>query len=247
MANILGQITVEDILIMTVDADPAASAGTVAPISSTAFFGGVQYMKTGAGDTAWSAIPTVSTDLAAYLKLSGRAGGQVAIGGTAASDNLAFQSTSNATKGKITFASGMAFDEANTRLGIGHLSPLFDFDLTKDGGTYGLKTASATTTNATPTPVGSIATLTDNTMLVKVYIVGDTSTNTSVAYEKTARVVNSAGVVTILTITSDYTSESGALAAASATIVASGVNISAQVTGVAATTIDWKVTFVIIR
>jgi hypothetical protein len=247
MANILDQITIGDMLIMTVDADPSASAGTVAAVNSLAFFGGVHYIKTGAGDTAWTVIPSVVTDLTAYLKLLGRVGGQTAIGGTASGDNLAFQSTSNATKGKITFGSGMVFDEANTRFGLGFTTPLFDFDLTKSGATYAFQQASATTSNATPTSIGSIATIADNTMLLKVYIVGDTSTNTSVTYEKTARVVNSAGTVTISTISSDYTSEASALAAASATIVASGANVSAQVTGIAATTIDWKVTFVIIR
>lgn len=52
------------------------------------------------------------------------------IGGTIASANLTLSSTSNATKGKILFGAS-AYDEVNNRLGIGTISPAFDFDLIK--------------------------------------------------------------------------------------------------------------------
>jgi hypothetical protein len=58
----------------------------------------------------------------AYALLAGRAGGQTLIGGTAASETLTLQSTSNATKGKILFGTS-AYDEVNNRLGIGTTSP----------------------------------------------------------------------------------------------------------------------------
>lgn len=51
-------------------------------------------------------------DHAQYFNLLGRAGGQVAIGGTAAGDDLTFQTTSNATKGSYIFtelSAGVAY------------------------------------------------------------------------------------------------------------------------------------------
>jgi len=71
---------------------------------------------------AYSAsLPTPIDDL--YLKLLGRAGGQVANGGTAAGENLTLSSTADATKGKILFGTLSAYDEVNDRLGIGTISP----------------------------------------------------------------------------------------------------------------------------
>jgi hypothetical protein len=56
-----------------------------------------------------------------YLVLLGRSGGQVAHGGTGPSQNLRFSSTTDPTKGLIYWglADVAAFDETNTRLGMG--------------------------------------------------------------------------------------------------------------------------------
>lgn len=44
-------------LFITVDADPSAGAGTVAPIGTTALLeGGGVFNKTGAGNTAWTSL-----------------------------------------------------------------------------------------------------------------------------------------------------------------------------------------------
>ncbi len=61
---------------------------------------------------------TITSNLA-----TGIAGGQTAIGGTAAGDILTLSSTSHATKGQIIFGSLSAYDEVNDRLGIGMTSP----------------------------------------------------------------------------------------------------------------------------
>lgn len=53
-----------------------------------------------------------------YLLLAGRTGGQTAIGGTAASNNLTLSSTSNATKGAIIFGDSR-YNEATNRLVLG--------------------------------------------------------------------------------------------------------------------------------
>jgi hypothetical protein len=56
-----------------------------------------------------------------YLTV-GFTGGQSAVGGTRASENLTLSSTSNATKGAIIFGTS-EYDEANNRLGIQQLTP----------------------------------------------------------------------------------------------------------------------------
>ena len=54
-----------------------------------------------------------------YFLLAGRSGGQIAIGGTVASNNLTLNSTSNATKGNIIFGSLSAYSELNDTFGFG--------------------------------------------------------------------------------------------------------------------------------
>lgn len=60
MANIIGRITVNNKEILEVDADPGAGGGTVGPVGSLAMWDdssvGRIYLKSGAADTAWSAI-----------------------------------------------------------------------------------------------------------------------------------------------------------------------------------------------
>lgn len=61
---------------------------------------------------------TTGDDHTQYFLLAGRAGGQVAIGGTAAGQTLTLQSTSNDTKGNILFGTS-AYDEVNNNLLLG--------------------------------------------------------------------------------------------------------------------------------
>lgn len=59
-----------------------------------------------------------------YLSASGKAGGLVIKGGTAAGDPLWLFSTSHTTKGKIYFGQDSAYDEAAGKLGIGINTPV---------------------------------------------------------------------------------------------------------------------------
>ncbi|MFQ6615863.1 MAG: hypothetical protein ACE5HZ_03710 [Fidelibacterota bacterium] len=77
-------------------------------------------------------------DHSQYALLDGRTGGQTLSGGTAASGTLTLESTSNATKGKINFGTSSAYDEANTRLGIGTVTPTTTLDVS---GTFGVSGA----------------------------------------------------------------------------------------------------------
>lgn len=56
MANILSRITIGNTLVMVVDADPSAVAGTSAPIGSTATVsdGSGFFLKTGSANTDWT-------------------------------------------------------------------------------------------------------------------------------------------------------------------------------------------------
>lgn len=70
-------------------------------------------------------VATGGDPLTQYALLAGRSGGQTLDGGSASGNNLTLNSTSNATKGKILLGSNSAYDEANTRLGIGTISPSY--------------------------------------------------------------------------------------------------------------------------
>lgn len=60
MANILGTQTLDNAVIILVDANPAAGAGTPADVGSLATVndGSGFYLKTGAADTAWTILDT---------------------------------------------------------------------------------------------------------------------------------------------------------------------------------------------
>ncbi len=64
-----------------------------------------------------------TTRYSLVMNNKGVSGGQTIVGGTASGNNLALSSTSNATKGNITFGSS-AYDEVNNRIGIRTSSPL---------------------------------------------------------------------------------------------------------------------------
>jgi len=63
-----------------------------------------------------------------YVLLVGRAGGQSITGGTAASESLTLQSTSDATKGSILLGGSSAFNEVNNSLGLGTAAPTSTID-----------------------------------------------------------------------------------------------------------------------
>ncbi len=75
--------------------------------------------------TTWTQIKTALTAAfnGIFARLAGVAGGQTLNGGTAASENLTLRSTAHATRGKLLFGTGAAYEETTTRLGIGTQSP----------------------------------------------------------------------------------------------------------------------------
>jgi len=74
---------------------------------------------TGTGVTDHGALTGLTDDdHSQYLLLAGRAGGQTAVGGTAAGEDLTLSSTSNGTKGTIIFSDAAEL-KASTTAGIG--------------------------------------------------------------------------------------------------------------------------------
>jgi len=74
-----------------------------------------------------------------YLLLAGRAGGQSAIGGTAASEDLTLTSTSNATKGWVSGAEGERisfYDNGRTGTGVDACKAFFKHAPTANGSNH---------------------------------------------------------------------------------------------------------------
>jgi hypothetical protein len=181
-------------------------------------------------------------DHSQYALLAGRSGGQSLIGGTAAANNLSLSSTSSVTKGKINLGSSAAFDEANTRLGVGSSSPESLLHLQENNVKYNVSANSTTTAGAVNAVVASIATATNSVELVKVFITGfrTNGSSESVAYERTLRIKNAAGTVSVPTVQSDYTSEDPVLTSATVVPIVNGASVDIRVTGVASCDITWK-------
>lgn len=81
-----------------------------------------QYSGGGGATYTFSTGLTNTSDTITANLSTGITGGQSAIGGIGASENLTLSSTSHATKGKIFLGSGSAFDEVNNWMGIGTTS-----------------------------------------------------------------------------------------------------------------------------
>lgn len=182
-------------------------------------------------------------DHAQYALLAGRSGGQSLVGGSASANDLSLSSTSNATKGKIKLGANSAFDEANTRLGIGSNAPESLLHLQENNVKYNISANSSTTSGAVNAVLASVATTSNSVELVKVIVTGirTNGSNESVAYERTLRIKNNAGTVSVPTVQSDYTSEDAALSPANVAAIVNGSSVDIRVTGVASCDITWKI------
>jgi hypothetical protein len=182
-------------------------------------------------------------DHSQYALLAGRSGGQSLVGGSASANDLSLSSTSNATKGKIKLGASSAFDEANTRLGIGSNAPDSLLHLQENNVKYNISANSSTTSGAVNAVLASVATASNSVELVKVVVTGirTNGSNESVAYERTLRIKNNAGTVSLPTVQSDYTSEDAALSPANIAAIVNGSSVDIRVTGVASCDITWKI------
>lgn len=129
---ILGQISVDQLQILTVDTDPSVS-GVSANIGSIAMLDngvlGQMWVKSGAGNTAWSILPRLSSGTA------------FSTGSIIFSDASGFLSQNN---------SGFFWDNTNLRLGIGYNSPQSTIHVDKGTATgSGIRFTAGTTTGQT--------------------------------------------------------------------------------------------------
>ncbi len=99
---------------------------------------------------------TRTGDAVANDFFTGKAGGQTLYGGTASGESLTLSSTTNATKGKIFFGTGSAYDGVNMWLGIGTASPATKLNVvTNSLGVTQTETAGITVANTTAATNGA--------------------------------------------------------------------------------------------
>lgn len=158
-------------------------------------------------------------------------------------------------------SANLFWDITNSRLGIGTTTPARSLDVASSSvfrGNILLNDATATkaswetaqaevsTTDATVTPIQTIAVPTDKEILVEIRVLGRRTGGTAgaagdaAAYVRTARFKNVAGTVTMHTLQTDFTSEDQK--SWDATLAASGTNAIVRVTGATDNNIDWAVT-----
>lgn len=116
------------------------------------------------------------------------------------------------------------------------------------GGSARIQSA-VSTTNATPTLLDAIDTLTDNsTHIIEVFITARaTAANAEWGvWKRTLAVTRFSGTVVIRQVSSDMDKQSTNLRPNSVTFAVSGTSININVTGIAATNIDWDSTYEII-
>jgi len=109
-------------------------------------------------------------------------------------------------------------------------------------------TSSVQTTNATPTELEKITSITDNaTSIIEVYVKAYTTSATQYGvWKRTLTVTKVSGVPTIRQINADVDKTSSGLNANSISFTVNGGDIDLDVTGIAATTIDWESAYEII-
>lgn len=98
------------------------------------------------------------------------------------------------------------------------------------------------TTSATPDSSTTYGIATGDVAWVKITVVGKVNGGTpgnTGAYVRECRAENSGGTVTVYSVSTPFTSED--VSSWDVTLVGSGANVAAQITGQAATTIDWAI------
>lgn len=128
------------------------------------------------------------------------------------------------------------------KLGLGSGAPETKFHMEEYGVKFNMSAGSNTTSGAEAQVVETLAIADDSVEMVKILVTGmDSASKDSVSYERTARIKNVGGTVTLGAVQSDYTSEDSSLSGANcAFVVDAGGVVNVQVTGVAAKNMIWK-------
>lgn len=154
-----------------------------------------------------------------YFLLAGRAGGQVAIGGSAASEDLELQSTSDATKGKVKIVDGSEFQHSD----------------------FHRKQYELQTTDATASDLAVIPLLDNKVYNVKAYVVArrsDAAGSRAVINLEVAAYREAGGAATIDGSQKQHFKK--ATGGLDADFVVAGNDLKLQVKGKALETYEWK-------
>jgi hypothetical protein len=140
-------------------------------------------------------------------------------------------------------------DELAGKSNVGHTHVAADITDFNSAAELALNTYRATvqTTDATPTTIISTPVPLNSIIYVKAFIVGLDTTNRGMVYERSASFKNVGGTVTQIGNTqSDFTQEQSGVTQANVTVDGSGSNAIVQVSGIAATTINWHSTIQVV-
>lgn len=255
MANVIGLITVNGKEILEVDADPSAGGGTASPLGSLAMYDtgvvGQLYLKTAAADTGWSLMDSNAND----WSLSGNAlVGTEFLGSTNDQDvifkrnNLEAARFAGSTAAALSLLVGL-----NASVGgrLQLLASAYGNDISKEmtTATSGdniikvTRQSKVLTTNATVTPLFSIAVPTDSVVHINSRVVGRQTGGTSgtagtgAVYVRDIHAKNDAGTATLFKVQTSFTSEDRSQWGN--TYAASGANIVSSVQGEANRNISW--------
>ncbi len=126
-------------------------------------------------------------------------------------------------------------------IGVGTSTPESIFEIKDNNVRYNIKGSSTSTTGSMNAIVSTVSPAVGSVELVKIMVTGiESSTGDSVVYEKTVKVKNVGGTVSLGVIQSDYTSEDHGMASANCTFVVNASDVDVRVTGVNSKTITWK-------
>lgn len=131
---------------------------------------------------------------------------------------------------------------AGTNITITSGATTLTINSTATGGGSSRTTGTTQTTNATPTTADTIDTITDNgTSIIEVYVTAYESAAAEWGvWKRTLTVTKVSGTVVIREENADVDKTSTGLNANSVDFIVNGGNIDIEVTGIAATTIDWN-------
>ena len=160
----------------------------------------------------------------------------------------------------MTFSSGTLTDNSGNGFGLQYTSDYSGTFVTNSlvtkayvdanggGGGSSRITSTVSTTNTTPTELEKIISITDNTTsIIEVYVKAYVASASQYGvWKRTLTVTKVSGVVTIRQVNADVDRTSSGLNANSISFTVNGGDIDLDVTGIAATTIDWESAYEII-
>lgn len=253
MSLILDQITVGSVIVAIVDQDPRLGDGLDLVITSLAMVQGEAgiYQKTGPLPTDWTLssvdIGALELEDLTNVSVGSKADGQVLFWNQSSGKweskdytlQEAYKQDPNGGGATITTDAddGDVIIAGSEKLKV---TASGGFEMLRNDVTFNLNGYSGSTSDDSPYQIASYSPDANSVDIVKVFISGiDSSTMDSVSYEKTVKVKNNSGSVSLGAIQSDYTSEDESLKAAKCSFSSDGSSVSVNVIGVAGKSIDW--------